>query len=134
MNKYIRTHLPEDWEIARGLRNRVTRLLKTEKCNSARRKVEKCELERDSGRVWKNIRNYLGWGGTTSAPTKLVSPAGHLVTSPKSMDELQNNYYLKKVQDMRIQLPTTTTTLQKIMSNRPHPPPNSLALKAVHRL
>ena len=134
MAQYNRTHLPEDWEVARGLRNKVTRLLKTEKCNSARKKIQQCEFERDSGRVWKNVRNYLGWGGTTSAPTKLVSPAGQLVTSPKQMAELQNSYYFNKVQDIRRQLPNQgdpTATLRKVMSRRRGPLQHSLSLKAV---
>ena len=51
MDQYNRTGLPEYWEVARGLRNTVTRLLKTDKCNSNRRKVQQCEFERESRRV-----------------------------------------------------------------------------------
>ena len=52
MTRYTRTQLPEDWEAARKLRNKVTRLLKSEKCNYARQKTGYCEQENDSGRVW----------------------------------------------------------------------------------
>ena len=60
MTRSSRTQLPEDWEAARRLRNQVTRQLKTEKCSDVRRIIGNCQEEQDSGRVWKNIRAYLG--------------------------------------------------------------------------
>ena len=69
MTRYTRTQLPEDWEAARKLRNKVTKLLKSEKCNHARQKIGSCEEDKDSGRVWQNIRSYLGWGGNSGTPT-----------------------------------------------------------------
>ena len=133
MEKYNRTRQPTDWETARELRNRVTRILKTEKCNSARHTMKQCELEKDNGKVWKTVRNYLGWG-TTASPTKLVDAAGQLVTSPQKMAEIQNSYYISKVRDIRRQLPEEgdpTATLRKLMESRPHPRPEGLTLKAV---
>ena len=134
MTRYSRTQLPEDWETARMLRNQVTRRLKTEKCSDVRRRIRNCEEEQDSGRVWKNIRAYLGWGGTSGAPTRLTDAAGQLVTSPSAMAELQNSFYVKKVEKIRAQLPRQgdpTATLRKSMESRPHPRPASLTLTCV---
>ena len=52
MSRYTRTQLPEDWEAARKLRNKVS-----EKSTDARKKIQNCEEEKDSGRIWKNIRS-----------------------------------------------------------------------------
>ena len=93
MTRSSRTQLPEDWEAARRLRNQVTRRLKTEKCSDVRRRIRNCEEEQDSGRVWKNIRAYFGWGGTSGTPTRLTDMAGQLVRSPSAMTELQNSFY-----------------------------------------
>ena len=134
MATYNVTKLRADWEVARELRNRVTRLLKTEKCNSMRQKVKQCEDEKDTSRVWRNIRGYLGWGGAAGAPTRLVDESGQLVTSPEKMAELQNNYYIQKVQTIREQLPKQgdpTATLRKAMEARPQPRQEGLVLKAV---
>ena len=53
--------------------------------------------EKDCGKVWKNIKSYLSWGGSTGAPSKLTNNAGQLITSPAEMAELQNKYYVEKV-------------------------------------
>ena len=132
--RYTRTQLPEDWEAARKLRNQVTRLLKSEKSNDARKKIQDCEEEKDSGRVWKNIRSYLGWGGNSGTPIKLTDTAGQLITSPAAMAQLQKNFYVKKVEKIRAQLPKQgdpTATLRQSMEARPHPRPAGLAFKCV---
>ena len=131
---YNSTRLPADWEAARQLRNQVTRRLKTEKANSVRRNIQQCEIEKDPGKVWKNVRNYLGWGSGTAAPTRLINTAGQLITSPSQMADLQNRYYINKVHDIRKQLPQQgdpTGILRKIMESRPHPRPEGLTLKCV---
>merc|ERR1712218_553376 len=102
VKKFFETKDPADWEKARALRNRVNRRLKTE---NMREKIASCEKEKDSGRIWKNIRNYLGWGGSTGAPNKLKNNEGQLITSPIQMAELQNNFYVEKVKKLRKQLP-----------------------------
>ena len=134
MVKFTTTRLQEDWESARALRNIVVRRLKSEKSNYAREKVRKCEEEQDSARVWSNIRSYIGWGGTSGAPTRLTDTAGQLVTSPAAMAELQNQFYIEKVQKIRAQLPRQgdpTATLRRAMAARPRPRPADLALASV---
>ena len=134
MTRFTRTRLPEDWEAARSLRNGVNRLLKSEKMRHVRERVRRCEEQRDSGRIWHNIRSYIGWGGTGGAPTQLTGAAGQLHTSPAAMAEAQNQYYVSKVRKIREQLPQRgdpTALLRKTMEARPRPRPAGLALSCV---
>ena len=99
-----------------------------------REKIGKCEKEKDCGKVWKNIRSYLGWGGSAGAPSKLTNSAGQLTTSPAAMAELQNKYYVEKVKKIRQKLPETgdpTAQLRRNMEARPHPRTEELSLKTV---
>ena len=131
MARHATSGLAEDWEAARALRNHVTRRLKSEKCRDTREKVRRSEEERDSGRVWRNIRGYLGWGGAGGAPTKLADTAGQLVTSPAAMADIQNRFYVDKVKKIRALLPRRgdpTAHLREAMARRPRPRPAGLAL------
>ena len=131
--EYTRTRLPGDWEEARLLRNRVSSLLKSEKCRYMSEKVKRCEEQKDTGQVWRNIRSYIGWGGSGGAPTLLTSEAGQLITSPAAMAELQNTFYVQKVRKIRAQLPRRgdpTALLREAMGRRPRPRPG-LALACV---
>ena len=105
LEKFTRTRQQEDWAVARGLRNSVNRLLRSEKSNHMREKVRRCEEQRDGGRMWQFIRSYVGWGGTSGAPTQLTGPAGQLLTSPAAMAEAQNKFYVNKVKKIREKLP-----------------------------
>ena len=104
----------------------MTRLVKSEKSNNARKKIQNCEEERDIGRVWKNIRSYLGWGGNSGTPIKLTDTAGQLITSPAAMARLQNNFYVKTVEKIQAQLlkqGDPIATLRQSMEAHPHPRP-----------
>ena len=59
VKRFSESKNPADWEEAREMRNKVNRRLKTEKMRNMREKISNCEEERDVGRVWKNIQNYL---------------------------------------------------------------------------
>ena len=124
---------PADWETARSLRNRVNRKLKTEKMRNMGEKIAKCEKEKDCGKVWRNIRSYLGWGGSAGAPSKLTNSAGQLITSPAAMAELQNKYYVEKVKKIRqlSEIGDPTAQLRRNMEARPHPRNEELSLKTV---
>ena len=134
VKRFSESKNPADWEEAREMRNKVNRRLKTEKMRNMREKISHCEEERDVGRVWKNIRNYLGWGGSTGAPSKLKNSAGQLITSPSALAELQNKYYIDKVKNIREKLPEIgdpAAQLRKSMDARPHPRTEALSLKTV---
>ena len=135
IKKYSETRKPQDWEEAKALRNKVIRRLKTEKMRNMREKIAKCEKEKDCGKVWKNIKSYLSWGGSTGAPSKLTNNAGQLITSPAEMAELQNKYYVEKVKKIRQKLPEIgdpTAQLRKSMEERPHPRTEELRLRTVN--
>ena len=62
--KARRTKDPKDWITAIALRNTCTRILRNEKFNSLKKKLVQCEDEKDISSIWKNIKGYLGWGGS----------------------------------------------------------------------
>ena len=62
-------------------------------------KLESCEQEGDSGKLWKNVLGWLNWSSSNS-PTTLLSN-GNMETSPSRMAEIQNKYYIEKVQTIR---------------------------------
>ena len=94
-----RSNSPEDWQIYKKLRNKVTAQLKTEKLEWQKSKLEGSDHGNDSGKLWKNILGWLGWTSAGS-PTKLLSQ-GCLETSPAKMAEIQNHYYIDKVRVIR---------------------------------
>ena len=53
----------------------------------------------DTGKLWKNILGWLNWA-SSSFSTKLLSQ-GNLETSPSRMADIQNKYYVEKVQPIR---------------------------------
>ena len=63
---------------------------------------------------------WLNWS-STSSPTKLLSD-GRLVTSPNKLADIQNQYYVNKVRQIRQELPHTRTdplaTLKERMQGR----------------
>ena len=52
------TGTPEDYIKANMLRNRCTRLLRTEKHRYLKPKLDKCENEKDISGIWKNIKFF----------------------------------------------------------------------------
>ena len=62
--KARRTKDPHDWITATALRNTCTRILRNEKFYSLKNKLVQCEDEKDISSIWKNIKGYLGWGGS----------------------------------------------------------------------
>ena len=60
----------------------------------------------NSSNCWKNILGWLGWSSSGS-PSMLYH--GHRVeTSPNKMANIMNNFYVKKVADIRAALPPPT--------------------------
>ena len=104
--KARQTKDPQDWEITSALRNACTRILRNEKHNSLNNKLKQCEEVKDIGSIWKNVKGYLGWGGSSGAPTELTDPeTGQLTNSPKKMADIQNHYYINKIKKIRQKLP-----------------------------
>ena len=86
-----------DWEAFRAVRNNVTRMVRKQKENWRKEKMAGCQA--NSSSCWKNILGWLGWSSSGS-PTMLYH--GHRVeTSPNKMANIMNNFYIKKVADIR---------------------------------
>ena len=133
--KARRTKDPQDWIIATALRNTCTRILRNEKYNSLKNKLAQCEDEKDISLIWKNIKGYLGWGGCSGAPTELTDPAtGQLTNSPKKMAEIQNQYYIEKIQKIRQKLPPQgdpTSNLRNLMKEKEQIHTDGLSINTV---
>ena len=89
----------EDWDRYKNLRNDVTSLLRKDKSAWEQGKLQSCEENKDSGKLWKNILGWLNWS-SSSSPTKLQSN-GNLETSPSKIADIQNKYYINKVHTIR---------------------------------
>ena len=74
-------------------------MLRQDKFDWQQSKLKSCEETSDTGKLWKNILGWLNWS-STSSPTKLLSD-GNLETSPRKIADIQNKYYIDKVQTIR---------------------------------
>ena len=81
--------LDVDWRKYRRLRNEVTSSLTEDKESWQRKKLEECENQSDSSKLWKNVLGWLNWS-STSSPTKLAHQ-GRIETSPSRMADIQNH-------------------------------------------
>ena len=57
----------------------------------------------DSSKVWKNAKSFLGWS-SGGPPTKLMQD-GKLYTKPGDLNKLMNEFFIKKVKDLRDNIP-----------------------------
>ena len=116
--KASETKLQSDWEEYKKQRNQVNSILKTEKKTWQEAKIT--SFGSDSSSVWKNIKNWLGWskGGP---PSKLLDN-GNIFTKPSDLARIMNSFFIKKVQNLRQNLPENPGNplhlLQAIMQNR----------------
>ena len=94
---------PEDWAVYKRLRNELTKSLWKEKIAWQQGKLDSCEESKDTGKLWKNILGWLNWS-SASSPTKLLVD-GDMVTSPQKMAQVQNEYYINKVREIRRNMP-----------------------------
>ena len=92
-----------DWVVYKRLRNDLTKVLHKEKLSWQKGKLDACEEAQDSGKLWKNVLGWLNWS-STSSPTKLLLD-GDMVTSPNKMAEVQNQFYINKVREIRRNMP-----------------------------
>ena len=118
--KAVQSGSQDDWSVYKRLRNDLTKVLHREKLAWEKAKLESCEEDQDSGKLWKNVLSWLNWSSTCS-PTKLLVN-GDMLTSPQKMADAQNNYYINKVKDIRKNMPKQKkdplATLKKIMAGK----------------
>ena len=97
--------LVEDWNEFRKIRNKVTCKLRADKENWERNSLNACG--KDSSKLWKNILGWLNWS-SSGAPNKLFND-GKLETSPKSLANIMNNFYIDKIKLIRSSLPVSNS-------------------------
>ena len=109
-----------DWEVYKGLRNDLTKVLRKEKLSWQQSKLKACEQGQDSGKLWNYILGWLNWS-STSSPTKLLCN-GDMVTSPQQIADVQNQFYINKVREIRRNMPgqkqDPLDTVRKLMTDR----------------
>ena len=55
-------------------------------------------IENDGKKKWKNVRVWLGWGGSVGSPKKLVDIISKkLEESPSKLPNIINQFYINKV-------------------------------------
>ena len=108
--------MSEDWDRYKNLRNEVTAQLRKDKSDWQQSKLESCEETSDTGKLWKNILGWLNWS-SSSSPTKLISQ-GNLETSPSRLADIQNKYYIEKVQKIRRDLQGQHQDPLQVLRNR----------------
>ena len=91
----------EDWNSYRVLRNKVTKCLRNEKKSWQKKKMENCS--NDSGKLWANVKGWLNWA-SNSSPSQLFHE-GRVESSPLSIASIMNHFYIKKVEEIRANLP-----------------------------
>ena len=118
----------EDWATYQSLRNKVTKLLKTEKKDWQKKKLEECS--NDSGKLWANVKGWLNWS-SSSSPSKLFH-AGRTETSPINIASIMNHFYIEKVNDIRENLPNARIDPLEQLRKQMKDSSCSFKLKPVH--
>ena len=93
----------EDWELYKRSRNKCSLLAKKDKKEYFAKKYDECNKEGDISRLYTITKKQLGWktGGT---PQSFLQD-GKIITSPKLLAEIQNNYFVNKVKELVGNLP-----------------------------
>ena len=110
----------QDWSHYKKLRNHLTKALHKEKLAWQQKKVNTLEKNQNSGQLWKYVTSWLNWTSATS-PTKLLHN-GDMLTSPHTMADVQNQYYINKVKEIRSNMPPQKcdplATVRRLMTGR----------------
>ena len=122
------TNLARDWDQYKRMRNHVNTIIRNEKRAWQERKI--IGLGVDTGSIWKNVKNWLGWNRGGS-PSKILFD-GFLYTKPLDIAEILNRFFINKVVSLRQNLPQNVgdplSLVRNLMANRTC----SFYLKPVH--
>ena len=112
------TNNDEEWRKYKRLRNRITNILREEKSQWQKNKLE--QLGNNSSSIWKNVKHWLGWT-TGGPPTQLISE-GNMFSKPKDLARIMNNFFVNKVKVLRQNLPNDAgdplALTRRLMSER----------------
>ena len=102
-NVAARTGMDNDWREYKQQRNKCALLAKNYKKNYFTKKYENCEAEGNIGGMYSLTKKQLGWTSGNNPQTFLLD--GNTTSSPKAMPEIQNNYFMDKVDKLVEVLP-----------------------------
>ena len=112
------TKCRDDWKKFKALRNQVNNRLKYEESKWNRNKLEECDG--NPSKTWKRVKNILNWKSCGS-PSQLFYK-GRLISKPQELADVQNLYFIEKINLLRQKLPPSVTdplqTLRRIMQGR----------------
>ena len=94
----------EDWLKFKSVRNKVINRLRYEGKTWQKTKLADCGD--NSKAVWNNVKGILNWKSSGS-PNQLFYK-GSLITKPQTTTEVQNEYFLEKISNIRDNLPPPT--------------------------
>ena len=116
--KASHTGKEEDWTEYKHLRNQINSRLKTEKNSWKKHKLE--SLSADTSGLWGTVKDWIGWNNG-GPPTQLFD-GRKLCSKPSELTNIMNNYFIKKVNDLRSSFGNTTgdpyKLPAKLMKNR----------------
>ena len=122
------TKKSKDWSDYKYLRNKVTKVLRVEKQNWQREKLE--QANNNSKNLWSTIKGWLNWSSAAS-PSKLFHDRS-METSPRKIAEIMSHFYINKVVNIRANLPSTEVNpLQHLKQLRKNST-SVFSLKPVH--
>ena len=107
-----------DWLKYKELRNKINNKLKYEESRWQKLRLSGCRD--NSAKTWKYVKGILNWHSSGS-PNQLFFK-GSLRTKPQEVAESQNQYFLEKIEKIRVNLPPPTSDplfkLKQIMQSR----------------
>ena len=103
-NRANTTRDDNDWELYRTARNTCSYLAKKDKRNYFTKKYEQCENQGETSKLYSITKKQLGW--TTGGTPRSFQVDGKIVNSPKLLADIQNNYFVEKVEKLVSELPS----------------------------
>ena len=112
-----RTNNADDWNKFKKLRNKVVSRIRNEKSVWEQGQLD--HMTNNSSNLWRNIRSWMGWG-QSGPPTQLF--VQKLIVKPKEIANTMNQFFIKKVKDLKEKLPCKKNDplkyLKSAMKNR----------------
>ena len=102
---------PDDWRAYKNLRNTTTAMLRSEKKDWTRQKLDGASHNPET--IWRNVKSWLSWGN--SGPPSKLFIGGEMVSSPYRVSGAMNNYFINKVRLRNERIPESEEDpLQKL--------------------
>ena len=102
---------PDDWRAYKNLRNTTTAMLRSEKKDWTRQKLDGASHNPET--IWRNVKSWLSWGN--SGPPSKLFIGGEMVSSPYRVSGAMNNYFINKVRLLNERIPESEEDpLQKL--------------------